>query len=139
MAMAAVPQFVEGKAVLLAALAVLALGQTACSSHAYDEHAQRYVEATQAVLIARGHCASAADCSQRELLKFSAGGFEVGPIRGGGVEVNLYAQTDAQVWPDVEREFKSLHAKHPKVPVSLRSYSGPHATPGRVINELVLK
>ncbi len=112
---------------------------SACSSHAYKTEAESYAEATTRIFIASGLCSSTNDCAAKELVKWEAGGYSLGPIRGGGVHINVYRFPSAGIWDRLSAEFRTVHSRLPKHKVTLTAYTGPHAAPGSPANKLVIQ
>ena len=120
--------------------ALLILAATSgCSSHAYDAEARLYADATTAIFIASGLCSTINDCAAKELVKWEAGGYSLGPIRGGGVQINVYQVTSAGIWARLTGEFRSVHSRLPKHTVTLTAYPGPHGAPGSPTNKLIIQ
>ena len=98
----------------------------ACSSHAYYNEAMRYMELTTQVLIEEGMCADKADCSRKEMSFWSAGGWNIGPLTGGGVSIEVYKVSSVETARKIIEHCRSLHSQIPDVPVSVTVYSNAH-------------
>ena len=97
-----------------------------CSSHAYYNEAMRYMEQTRQVLIEEGLCSNKDDCSRKEMALWSAGGWKVGPLTGGGVSIEVYKVSSTETAAKIVAGCKALHTEIPSVPVTVTVYSNAH-------------
>ena len=110
---------------LLTALLVLAL-LAGCNSHAYYDQAIAQADAVKDELARSSICATPGACSFAEV-KFEAGGWKIGPFRGGGVTINVYGVSDIALARRILARCKSLHAKNATAAVTVTIYSSTHA------------
>jgi hypothetical protein len=99
---------------------------SACNSHAYYNEAMLYMEQTREVLIAEGLCFDKTDCSRKEMAFWSAGGWGIGPITGGGVTINVQKISDAAIAEKIVQRCKVLHSQIPSVPVTVTIFANAH-------------
>ncbi len=97
-----------------------------CSSHAYYLEAQEYARAITAELIHAGVCKDESSCSAQQTLLWSAGGWKAGPLRGGGVNLQVYHVADERVADALVEQCRLVHAKYPNVPLSIVIQSNAH-------------
>ncbi len=84
------------------------------------------MEQTQQVLIEEGQCSDDADCTRKEMALWSAGGWKIGPLTGGGVTINVYKISSAEIARKIVDRCRTLHSQIPSVPVSVTVYSNAH-------------
>lgn len=118
---------------------LLLLAAAGCSSHAYEAEERSYAEAATSILVSSGLCSSASDCAGKELVKWQAGGYSLGPVQGGGVRINVYQLSSAETWRRLSTEFHAVHSRLPAHEVTLTAYRGPHSAPGEPWSELVIR
>ena len=94
-----------------------------CSSHAYYDEAMLYMAETTRVLIEEGVCQNKADCSKKEMVFWTAGGWEIGSIKGGGVTITVYNVSSTVVAGKIIQSLKSLHTSIPTVPVTVTIFA----------------
>lgn len=99
---------------------------TGCNSHAYYNEAMRYMELTRQVLIEEGLCSNNDDCSRKEMAMWSASGWKVGPLTGGGVSIEVYKVTSSEIAAKIVTQCKALHNEIPGVPVNVTVFSNAH-------------
>lgn len=97
-----------------------------CDAQAYREDAMRYMAETERVLAEEGLCFDERDCGQKEMTFWSAGGWKIGPVAGGGVTINVYKVSDAAVAEKIIQRCQSLHSQIPSVPVTVTVYASSH-------------
>lgn len=97
-----------------------------CSSHAYYNEAMRYMEQTKQALIEEGLCSNETDCTSKEMALWRAGGWKIGPLTGGGVEINVYKVSSAEIAKKIVDRCKTVHSQIPSVPVVVTVYSNAH-------------
>ncbi len=105
----------------------------------YYEEALQYVKVTKSVLIEAGLCSSDSDCSKKELVFWEAGGFVLGPIRTGGVHLNLYQQSSLQFVSKLEVELAKIHVRIGGPDVTLTAYRNKHSESRSVLTKVTLK
>jgi hypothetical protein len=106
-----------------------------CNSHAYYEEAQSYVSEAQQVLVDAQWCQKRAPCSENDLVKFEAGGWQLGPLNYGGVYINVYQVDDSSVGERIIARFREKHKSMPGVAVHVRIYATKHNEPKRLTSE----
>lgn len=122
-------------------LAVIACLLAGCSSHAYYNEAMRFMERTRQVLIEEGLCLNKEYCSRKEMALWSAGGWKIGPLTGGGVSIEVYKASNSETAAKIVARCKALHSEIPSVPVTVTVYSNAHidnlhpGTPKVVLHE----
>lgn len=97
-----------------------------CNSHAYYDEAQIFISDVHNIFIKNAVCESKQDCSNRELVKFEAGGWSLGPLSGGGVSISVYQISSDAVVQILHSTFSQRHSEMPDVPVQLHAYSSKH-------------
>lgn len=97
----------------------------------YAAEAQNYTAALKQELERLGSCHNQTSCPQ---VFWEAGGFQIGPIKAGGVHLAAYRVTDPAVAQALSELCKQLHAQAPQVALELIVYSTPH--PGRSLSEM---
>jgi len=106
-----------------------------CSSHAYYDEAQIFLGDVQKILISNGMCDSKQDCSNKQLVKFEAGGWSFGPWSGGGVNISVYQITEGAIVQALHSSFSSRRTEMPDVPIYLHAYSTKHGEPKVILAE----
>ena len=106
-----------------------------CSSHAYYDEAQIFLGDVQHILISNGMCDNKQDCSNKQLVKFEAGGWSFGPWSGGGVNISVYQVTGEAIVQALHSSFSSRRTEMPKVSVYLHAYSTKHGEPKTILAE----
>jgi len=89
----------------------------------YAAEARSYTAALKQELERLGVCQTQSSCPQ---VFWEAGGFELGPIKAGGVYLNVYRVADPAVAQALSERCKQLHAHAPQVSIELVVYSTPH-------------
>lgn len=84
------------------------------------------MEYTRQVLIDEGLCSSKDDCSRKEMVFWTAGGWKIGPITGGGVSIYVYKVSSSETAMKIVACCKNLHDEIPSVPVTVTVYSNAH-------------
>ena len=116
-------------------IAVAASFLSGCSSHAYYDEAQMFLDDAQNILINNGLCNSKQDCSNKELLKFEAGGWSLVSLSGGGVNISVYQINKNTVVQKLHSAFNRRRSEMPQVPIYLHVYSSKHGEPKTGIAE----
>ena len=98
-------------------------------SHAYHQQARVYLEAAQKVLIAHGHCENRNDCVTRRILFGDGGAVKVGPFEFGGVQLDVYEVSSAEVVGDLVKAFGEIYKKHKGPRLTMRVYESRHQQP----------
>jgi hypothetical protein len=89
----------------------------------YATEAQNYTSALKQELERLGACETQTTCVQ---VFWEAGGFELGPIKTGGVHIKVYRVADPAIAQALSERCKQLHTRAPQVPIELVVYSTPH-------------
>lgn len=97
-----------------------------CDSHFYYNEANLLIGDVKNVLIENGMCEKEQGCLNKELVKFEAGGWSLGPWSGGGVYINVYQVKSEKIVQDLHASFINRHLDMQKVPVYLNVYSTEH-------------
>lgn len=114
------------KGILGTALFGAVIACAGCSSHTYHLEAQEYAHAITAELIHAGVCKDESSCNAQQTLLWSAGGWKAGPLRGGGVNLQVYHVADERVADALVEQCRLVHAKYPNVPLSIVIQSNAH-------------
>lgn len=101
----------------------LCLWLSGCNSHIYATEAQNYTAALKQELERLGSCENQTSCPQ---VFWEAGGFQLGPIKTGGVTIAVYRVKDVAVAQALSERCKQLHAQAPQVSLGLVVYSTSH-------------
>lgn len=104
-----------------------------CSSHAYYNEAMAYVAVAEQTLDESGICKGQKSCSVKSLVKFEAGGWQLGPFSGGGVFINVYEISDPAVAKQLISRFNDQYKALPDVPITLHVYSSAHGQPEKLL------
>ena len=120
------------RAILIFVASILLMG---CDSHAYYVEAQNYVSEAQQVLKDEQWCSKRASCSVNDLVKFEAGGWQLGPLNYGGVYINVYQVDDSSVSGKIIARFREKQKGMPGVPVHVKVYASKHNEPKRLTAE----
>jgi hypothetical protein len=86
----------------------------------------RYMEQTQQVLIEEGQCSNDVDCTRKEMAFWTAGGWKIGSLTGGGVTINVYKVSSTEIAKKIVDRCRTLYSQMPSVPVSVTVYSNIH-------------
>lgn len=108
---------------------ILAAAISGCNSHAYHAEATQLADAACKSLVMSGAASSEADCQFRDLVKYEAGGWSLGPVSWGGVTLNIYAVSDPTAIQAVEASIRQARARLGKVKVDLNVFSSKHGEP----------
>lgn len=104
-----------------------------CSSHAHYNEAMAYVAVAEQTLDESGICKGEKSCSVKNLIKFEAGGWQLGPFSGGGVFINVYEINDPAVANQLVSRFNDQYKTLPNVPITLHVYSSAHGQPEKLL------
>jgi hypothetical protein len=107
-------------------ITALAISTAGCGSHMYYDEAVVYKEAVTQELIMLGACPAPNECQRNEMVLSEGGGWKVGPFQGGGVTVNVYKVADHAVAGAVIERCRQIHARDPKVALSVAIQSNAH-------------
>lgn len=100
-----------------------------CNSHAYYDEAQIFLDDVQTILISNGMCNDKQDCSNKQLVKFEAEGWSLGPWSGGGVNISIYQINNNAVVQSLHSSFSHRRLEMPQAHVYLNAYSSKHGEP----------
>jgi len=120
------------RALLTSSALILLAG---CNSHAYYEEAKTYVSEAQQVLVDAQWCQKRAPCSVKDIVKFEAGGWQLGPLNYGGVYINVYQVDDLLIAEKIISRLREKHKSMPTVPVHVRVYASKHDESKRLTAE----
>ncbi len=121
------------KNILTIAFALTSL--SGCSSHAYYDEAQVFISDVERIIIKNGMCLSKQDCSNKEIVKFEAGGWSFGLWSGGGINISVYQINKDAVVQQLHSSFNYRRSEVSQVPVYLNAYSSKHGEPKTQIAE----
>lgn len=110
---------------LIAAIAIT-ITTAGCSSHKYAEQARSYTEAVTHELVALGACATTDECQRNQMVLWEGGGWQVGPFKWGGVDIEVYRVADSGVAEALIERLRQIHSAHPEVAVSITIQSNAH-------------
>ena len=65
----------------------------------------------------------------RELVKYEAGGWSIGPVSWGGVTLNVYAVSDPEAIQPLEESVRQAQSRLKTVKVDLNVFSSKHGEP----------
>jgi hypothetical protein len=114
---------------------VVSIFLTGCNSQAYNEEARIYVLEAQQVLKDEQWCSKRASCSANDLVKFEAGRWQLGPIKHGGVYINVYQVDDSSVSGKIIARVREKQKGMPGVSVHVKVYASKHNEPKRLTAE----
>lgn len=118
---------------LLVSSALILLG--GCDSHTYYEAATAYASEAQQVLVDAQWCQKRAPCSVKDIVKFEAGGWQLGPLNSGGVFINIYQVDDSSVGEKIIARLREKQKGMPSVSVHVRVYGSKHNEPKKLTSE----
>jgi hypothetical protein len=97
-----------------------------CNSHAYFNEGMQYMAETEKLLVEQRVCAGSADCSSKGIVFWEAGGWAIGPFKGGGVYITVYKISDLRIAEKIIEGCKTIHSRIPDVPVTVTIFSNAH-------------
>jgi hypothetical protein len=126
-------------AILHLVAAAFMLSASGCDSHLYYTEAAQYVKVSNSALIQAGLCSTEQDCKAKQLIFWEAGGIAIGPVRTGGVHINLYQQSSLEFVTGLELEFLKLRSRVGGPSVTLTAFSSRHSEEKRMLKQVILK
>ena len=106
-----------------------------CDSHAYYEEAMAYVSEAEKILVETRWCQKPVPCSAKDMVKFEASGWQLGPLNYGGVYINVYEVDDLSVADKVIARLREKQKSMPTVPVHVRIHASKHSEPKKITAE----
>jgi hypothetical protein len=92
----------------------------------HSDRAMPYITETHRLLIEHGLCSSERSCSEKELVFWGGEIWKIGPIKRGGVTIDVYKVSDATLAKKIIERCRTVQKKLPDLPVTVTVYANAH-------------